>query len=104
MDACFARACQRAAARALAGNHRRPFLFVECRVGGAIARSRLAERGGAVGDASWLRISETLARRWEASDELAPEQLVALDTGRPLGACLAALESRLPTWPEELRG
>ncbi len=104
LDACFARACQRAAARALAGNHRRPFLFVECRVGGAIARSRLAERSGAVGDASWLRISEALARRWEASDELAAEQRVVLDTGRPLGACLAVLESRLPTWPEELRG
>jgi predicted kinase len=104
IDACFARTCQREAARALAGKHRRPFLFVECRVGEAIARSRLAERSGAAGDSGWLRISEALARRWEASDELAAEQFMALDTGRPLGACLAALESRLPTWPEELRG
>ena len=104
LDACFARACQRAAARALAGNHRLAFLFVECRAGGALARARLAERNEPVGDAGWLRISEALARRWEASDELAAEQVVALDSGRPLGACLAELESRLPTWPEELRG
>ena len=104
LDACFARACQRAAARALAGNRGRPFLFVECRVEEARARARLAERSRAVGDAGWLRISEALARRWEASDELAAEQVVALDSGRPLGACLAELESRLPTWPEELRG
>jgi predicted kinase len=104
MDACFARVCQRAAARALAENHRRPFLFVECRADAALTRARLAERERAVGDAGWLRISEALAGRWEASDELAAEQFVTVDSGRPLSACLAELESRLPTWPEELRG
>jgi predicted kinase len=104
LDACFARACQRVATRALAGSHRRPFLFVECRVEEALARARLAARSRAVGDVGWLRISESLARRWEASAELAAEQFVALDSGRALGACLATLESRLPTWPEELRG
>ncbi len=50
------------------------------------------------------RIRGAATGRETTPAELRRLLLVALDTGRPLGACLAALESRLSTWPEELRG
>ncbi len=96
IDACFSRARQRADARALARRCGRPFLFVECRAQPAALRTRLAERDSE--RAGWEEIHNELAERWEATDELAAEEHVVLDTSRRPQETEAALDERLPRW------
>lgn len=101
--ACFPGARQREEAAALARRMRLPFCFVECRVDAATARARLDERNAAEGHAGWGAIHGALAKRWDDTDALSPEERVTIDTACPLAESIRELESRLPSWPEGLR-
>ena len=80
LDGCFARASQRAAARALARRNGAPFLFVECRASAEATRARLAERDAGQGGGGWTWLHSELARRWEPRDALAADEHVVVDT------------------------
>ena len=100
-DAIFVTGQPGRAARGLARRHRVPFLFVECRVDAATQRARLVERDHGSARGGWQAIARRLEAEWEAADELAACEHVVLETTRPVGESLEALEARMPTWPEE---
>jgi predicted kinase len=95
----------RDAARALAKKHGVPFRFVECTAPDDVCRRRLEKRATEthVSDGR-LAIFDAFAARWEPPLELPPEELVVLDTTRPEGECLAAVRTRIDTWPLGLTG
>jgi predicted kinase len=103
LDAGFPTAARRAAARALAERHGLPFRFIECRVDAKTAQRRLAERDTSPDEhGGWRAIYDRYLARWESpEDDLAPEELVVVDTTRPLDETLAGIESRLPLWAED---
>jgi len=101
LDAGFPSARRRAAAREMARRHGLPFRFVECRVDAVTARRRLAERDALPDEhGGWRAIYDAYLARWEPpANDVAPEEHVVVDTTRPLGESLAAIEARLPLWP-----
>lgn len=102
LDACFAFARDRAAARGLARRHGVPFRFVECRIDAKVQRERLDERDSISGG-GWQTIARTLDSEWEPADEISDDEHIVLDTDRPLAECRAELERRIPTWPTGVR-
>lgn len=106
IDGCFRSRAQRVKARLLAERYGRPFLFAEAWVSTGLQRERLSERAlrDDVPLAAWQGIADALRASWEPADELDDEEHLRLDTALPLEASLEQLESRLPTWPETLRG
>jgi uncharacterized protein len=98
LDAGFARAHQRGAARELAARYGAAFRFVECRVDEATARRRLAARDASPGDhGGWEPIYDAFRARWEAPGaELASEEHIAVDTTRLLAETLEIVAARLP--------
>jgi predicted kinase len=103
LDACFARARQRAIARELARRCGEPFLFVECRADPAILRSRLSARDAEGGRKGWMQIARELEEHWEPPEEIRPEERMVVDASAPVAESAAALDARLPKWPERLR-
>jgi putative hydrolase of the HAD superfamily len=100
LDACFPRQGLRERARALARRSGCPFLFVECRIDAACLRARLAARSPEDAGARWQEIAADLAARWEPPQALAPDELLCLDTSRPLAELVAKARERLPRAPE----
>lgn len=100
LDASFRSAASRADARALADKHQIPFRFVECRADPDLCRARLRERAlnDSVSDGR-LEIFDEFLAKWEAVDELSEDELLIVDTSRPLDETVRFLRDRLPTWP-----
>jgi FMN phosphatase YigB (HAD superfamily)/predicted kinase len=95
LDACFPSRWWRGVAHALARRHGIPFLLVECRVDAEVQRKRLAERDGADGGNGWRVIGTLMTPRYEAVEEFAPAEHIALDTGRSIEAVLREIEPHL---------
>lgn len=96
LDACFPRARDRAAARALALRRGLPFRFVECRIDPETQRARLAERDAVSPNGGWGEIAARFASGWAPADELTDEERIVVDTARPPEEALAALAAQLP--------
>ena len=103
LDASFRTRRHRRAARRLADDHGVPFTFVECRAPVEVLRERLRRRaeGASVSDGR-LEILEDFVAGWEAVDDLAASQHLALDTQRPLEESIELLRGRIPSWPAGL--
>jgi predicted kinase len=103
LDAGFPSARRRATARALAQRYGLAFRFVECRVDEATARRRLAARDASPDEhGGWRAIYDAYLARWEPpGNDVAPGEHVVVDTRQPLAESLAAIEARLPLWPQE---
>ena len=101
IDASFGSRAMRRAAQDLASRHNVPFRFIECRADPAVCRSRLTERAlhRGVSDGR-LEVFDAFRARYEAVDELAPDDHLVLDTTRSLGESVAALRARLECWPQ----
>jgi hypothetical protein len=94
VDATFQRRRDRDAVRAVAAAQRADLLFVECRCPEAVVRQRLAARSAGTAspsDADW-EIYQQQRRDYEGfgADEAAGHLIV--DTSRPLGEVVAAIE------------
>ena len=98
VDACFPRARDRAAVRALARRYGAPFRFVECRIDERTQRERLAAREAAAGERGWLELARSFAAAWEPASELPGEEHLVLDTARPPDESAAILARCLPEW------
>jgi len=105
LDAGFPSARRRAAARDLAQRYGLAFRFVECRVDGATALRRLAERDASPDEhGGWRAIYDAYLARWEPpGSEIESGEHVVVDTTRPLAESLATIEARLPLWPQDSR-
>ncbi|MGA7123154.1 MAG: AAA family ATPase [Polyangiaceae bacterium] len=101
IDASFGSRAMRSAAQDLACRHNVPFRFVECRADPSVCRSRLTQRAihRGVSDGR-LEVFDAFCARYEAVDELSPDDHLVLDTTRPLGESIAALRARLECWPQ----
>ncbi|HEY8491806.1 MAG TPA: AAA family ATPase, partial [Dehalococcoidia bacterium] len=86
LDATFSQPDQRAAARALAARHGVPFLCVHATLAEAEVRRRLEARAADPANVSDARWETYLAQRerFRPPVELAPQEVVTVDTGRPV--------------------
>ncbi len=104
LDASFRSASMRARAREAATGHGVPFRFALCRADPDVCRARLAEREQRPGVSDGrLAIFDDFCSRFEPVTEVAPDELVVLDTARPLAETERALRQTLEAWPEGLR-
>ncbi len=103
LDASFRSRAARAVARELAVEHGVPFHFVECHAPPEVCRQRLELRArkANVSDGR-LEIFDDFVAHWQPVDELPEAEHSILDTSKPLEATVAALRSRLVTWPAGL--
>jgi len=92
LDASFRSRALRALARDLAARHGVAFRFVECRAPREVCLERLAlrARGPSVSDGR-TEILDSFMARYEPVDELSADELLVLDTTRPVDAALDAL-------------
>lgn len=105
LDASFRTAEMRRAARDLAREHGVPFLMVECRASEATEKARLTERAKDRGVSDGrLEVFDAFAARGEPMTELGPGEHLVVDTERPLGRTIAAIEERVAVWPAGLTG
>jgi len=95
LDACFPSRWWRGVAHALARRHGFPFLLVECRIDAEVQRRRLAERDGPDGESGWQVIGTLMKPRYEAVEEFAPTEHIALDTSQSIETVLRQVEPRL---------
>jgi aminoglycoside phosphotransferase family enzyme/predicted kinase len=105
LDASFRSPAMRRAARDVAARHGVPFCLVECRAPPEVCRERLVRRAREehVSDGR-LAVFDAFAARYEPPREVPSEELLVVDTTRPLADTLAALRGRLATWPLGLAG
>src|SRR5690606_27259480 len=97
VDACFARAAERAALRDLARRCAAPLLFVECRTDPEEVRRRLAARARAQGVSGevWLALRERAAAIWEAPTGLGRAERVRVDGAEPPEDAVARIRAAL---------
>lgn len=94
LDATFQRRADRDAVREVARRRSVPVLFVECGCSEDAARRRLAARRGGPSDADWqIYLRQKTTYEPFGADER--EELLRIDTSKPLGEILAELERRL---------
>lgn len=103
LDASFRSREARARARLLARAFELPFYFVECRAETEDCKKRLRARAqtSSVSDAREDLFDE-FVKRWEAVDELPPDQHIVLHTAKSPDTNIEKLERLLPTWPRGL--
>lgn len=89
LDACFARASERRAARELAGRFGAAFAFVECRTPADVARERIREREAS--EPGWREIDRALADRWEPVAGSEGSSHVVVSGGGPVETALATI-------------
>ncbi len=89
LDACFPRADQRLAARALARRHGAGFLLVVCRAPASAVRARLAGRDRRARREGWQALSERVAARWEPVASLAKDEIARVDGDGPVETVVA---------------
>jgi aminoglycoside phosphotransferase family enzyme/predicted kinase len=103
VDASFGSSAMRNAARALATRHSVPFRFVECRAAPSICRARLVERARQPGVSDGrLEVFDAFCARFEPVVEQWCDDVIVLDTARPMEESVAILQDRLDVWPEGL--
>ncbi len=103
IDASFRSLAMRRAARELAGARGVPFRFVECRAPTDVCRARLRERERTTGVSDGrLEIFDAFCESFEPVRELPSEEHLVVDTSRPRGETLAAVEATVDVWPHGL--
>lgn len=105
VDASFRAARHRLAVRRLARRHGVPFHFIECRAEADVCRQRLHRRAKERGVSDGrLEIFDDFVARYEPVAELAEDEHLVLDTGRPLVENERLLARSIPGWPEGFEG
>lgn len=96
LDASFRARRERTLLRAMAAQAGRPCLVVECRADREVAAERLRRRaqGPSVSDGHEELVDAFLAS-WEPEEGPDAEEVLVLDTSRPLPECVNAIRSRI---------
>jgi hypothetical protein len=103
LDASFGSSAMRNAARDLATRHSVPFRFVDCRADPPVCRARLVERAKRPGVSDGrIEVFDAFCARFEPVVEQWSDDVVVLDTTRPIEESMATLQARLDVWPEGL--
>ncbi len=95
LDACFPLRRQREAARALAIEYERRFLFVRCTVPDDVRQARLAARDREAGGPIWDLIDSRLRSHYEPPDELHGHELIAVRSDGPVEPIVDSIRARL---------
>jgi len=95
LDGCFPLRVQRAAVRALAARHERPFVLVHCTVPDAVRRARLAERDRAAGVEGWETIDRGLADHYEPPGDLPASERLEVTSDGPTAPVVTAVRAHL---------